>query len=305
MQSGNEETQVRLKTKGGVYVISNTLTGDCYIGSSVDISKRWQQHRALLRIGAHHSARFQQAWDRYGEDVFLFAVLEDVTSPQDLALIEQRHMNERKPKYNASLVAINHAGHANLSRPKQITVRKVSEMMTKALEEIKSSYEHAFNIVYPLEDSSPGITLVRTLLLAVSPLIKTKDDFIQFLNAGYRALYGETEDEIRIRMGLPAGAFILDYMDNEELATNLMRIESTCSVLARVQVQDLHAACQIHETVSQTVRETIIQLGNTPPEQLAKATKSIDQAAKDEERRRTRGMDLFPEIDAPDNDASN
>ncbi len=209
-------------------------------------------------------------------------------------------MDERQPKYNTSHVAVNNAGHPNLRHPKTMTARKVSQHMLQLLEKMERSYEHAFNLVFPLEDQSLGILLTRTLLLAVSSVIETREDFMRFINAGYIALYEETENAIRIRKSLPAGAFILDYMDEEELATNIMRVQHTCSILARTQVQDLNTACQIHTDVSRTLRKLIVdKLGNTPPEDLPKARKSIEQVAKADERRRTQGMELWPELDAP------
>lgn len=62
--------------KAGIYCIQNKIDGKCYIGKSVNIPKRWKEHRALLRKGQHHNKHLQMAWNRYGEESFRFEVLE-------------------------------------------------------------------------------------------------------------------------------------------------------------------------------------------------------------------------------------
>ena len=62
--------------KSGIYCIKNKINGKCYIGKSVDISKRWDRHKAELRNGHHNNKHLQMAWDRYGEESFSFDVLE-------------------------------------------------------------------------------------------------------------------------------------------------------------------------------------------------------------------------------------
>ena len=61
----------------GIYRITNTAKGrKSYIGSSVNMEKRWIDHRSRLRRGVHFNAHLQNAWNKYGEIVFEFAVVE-------------------------------------------------------------------------------------------------------------------------------------------------------------------------------------------------------------------------------------
>ena len=48
----------------------------CYIGSSCDIWDRWVRHKKDLRNGKHHAIKLQRAWNKYGEDAFIFEVVE-------------------------------------------------------------------------------------------------------------------------------------------------------------------------------------------------------------------------------------
>lgn len=59
----------------GVYRITCIGNSQIYIGSSVNIRERWQQHLALLRRNRHSSTYLQNSYNKYGEDSFKFEVL--------------------------------------------------------------------------------------------------------------------------------------------------------------------------------------------------------------------------------------
>lgn len=79
---------MRLPLSSGVYQILCVPTGKIYIGSSVNLRERWNRHRRTLRRGNHRNAHLQHAWNRYGEDNFVFSVLEFV-KPSNLLRAEQ------------------------------------------------------------------------------------------------------------------------------------------------------------------------------------------------------------------------
>jgi group I intron endonuclease len=72
----------------GVYSITNTKNKKRYIGSAVNIERRWMTHRAYLRGGVHHSRHLQNAWNHYGEKAFSFEIL-TTCEPDDLITQEQ------------------------------------------------------------------------------------------------------------------------------------------------------------------------------------------------------------------------
>ena len=71
----------------GVYQILNLVNGKFYIGSSVNIQRRFSTHRTLLRLGEHPNKYLQNAWNKYGENSFRFIILEEV---KDLSLLRDR-----------------------------------------------------------------------------------------------------------------------------------------------------------------------------------------------------------------------
>jgi len=83
--------------KSGIYQIKNIINNKIYIGSSVDIKRRWSEHRSDLKKMKHHSIHLQRAWHHYGEDVFIFTILEDVEEPDLLIEREQHYLDLYKP----------------------------------------------------------------------------------------------------------------------------------------------------------------------------------------------------------------
>lgn len=61
----------------GIYGIRNIRNGKIYIGQTADIKNRWMSHKSELRAGRHHNKHLQSAWDKYGEDAFLFFKIEE------------------------------------------------------------------------------------------------------------------------------------------------------------------------------------------------------------------------------------
>jgi len=61
----------------GIYQIKNSVNGKCYIGQSKDIKNRFMRHKANLRHNNHVNKHLQAAWNRYGEKVFEFNIIEE------------------------------------------------------------------------------------------------------------------------------------------------------------------------------------------------------------------------------------
>ena len=61
----------------GIYCIENVDTKKKYIGQSKDIHKRWSNHKYTLNANIHDNDYLQKAWNKYGEDKFIFYVLEE------------------------------------------------------------------------------------------------------------------------------------------------------------------------------------------------------------------------------------
>lgn len=94
----------------GIYIITCTINGKIYIGSSINILKRWSDHRSALRAYRHNNPHLQRAWNKYGESAFTFEVLE-LVMPWSLLDREQYWLDKLKPYqrkvgYNIGIKAI-------------------------------------------------------------------------------------------------------------------------------------------------------------------------------------------------------
>ncbi len=62
----------------GVFQIKNKANGKMLLGSSLNLDGALNGHRFTLRIGSHRNKALQEDWNQYGEDSFLFEILETV-----------------------------------------------------------------------------------------------------------------------------------------------------------------------------------------------------------------------------------
>lgn len=60
----------------GIYGIYNKAKGIWYIGQSSDVLRRFGNHKSNLRHNNHENKHLQRAFNKYGEDAFVFQILE-------------------------------------------------------------------------------------------------------------------------------------------------------------------------------------------------------------------------------------
>lgn len=106
-----------MKGIAGVYLITNTANGRIYVGSTVDLAKRWGRHQDELRRGVHHNPALQAAWSHHGPDAFAFSVLETVMekTKESILAAEQRWLDryragKDRSTYNYLAIAGSHLG---------------------------------------------------------------------------------------------------------------------------------------------------------------------------------------------------
>ena len=78
----NQEYMKRPKP-AGVFQIKNTANGKVLLGSSLNLEGPLNSHRFMLKIGSHRNKALQQDWNQYGEQNFVFEILETVTIKDD------------------------------------------------------------------------------------------------------------------------------------------------------------------------------------------------------------------------------
>ena len=93
-----------------IYKIRNVVNQKFYVGSTGNTRERFRCHRNRLRKNKHHCQHLQAAWNKYGEECFIFEVIEHVESIDRLQAAENVWLAEwvgkpicyNKSKYSES-----------------------------------------------------------------------------------------------------------------------------------------------------------------------------------------------------------
>ena len=88
-----------MKRVSAVYKIINEVTGDFYIGSSVDVMNRWAHHKCSSTWKNEPNKRLYQDMQKYGLDKFKFQIIIAII-PERLKQTEQDYIEMMKPTYN-------------------------------------------------------------------------------------------------------------------------------------------------------------------------------------------------------------
>lgn len=94
----------------GIYTIVNLVNQHFYVGSATSLRQRKHNHFRDLRTGNHKNPYLQRAYDLYGSDNFLFAIVEHVEHVENLILREQHYIDTLNPEYNIARTAGSNLG---------------------------------------------------------------------------------------------------------------------------------------------------------------------------------------------------
>ena len=80
----------------GVYQIRNIVNEKVLVGGTLNLDAIFNRHEFQLRMGKHPNVSLQKEWNQFGEDAFVFEVLDELASreemrndsPEDVALLE-------------------------------------------------------------------------------------------------------------------------------------------------------------------------------------------------------------------------
>lgn len=89
----------------GVFQVKNTANAKVLLGSSLNLEGPLNAHKFMLTIGSHRNKALQKDWNEYGEDKFVFEILETVKVKDDpsfnlndeLTLLEHIWIEKLKP----------------------------------------------------------------------------------------------------------------------------------------------------------------------------------------------------------------
>jgi group I intron endonuclease len=139
-----EEYKMGMNLKqSGIYQIRNLVNGKVYVGSAVNIERRLYRHKYQLHNNKHDNEYLQRSWNKYGENIFAFEVLEFVKDAEVLLEREQYWLDlfksyVRENGYNICPKAGNSSGTRHSEETKRLIgqrskERNAVEVMNKTL----------------------------------------------------------------------------------------------------------------------------------------------------------------------------
>ena len=138
----------------GIYCIVNTYNDKCYVGSAVNIRKRWEFHKWQLKFNKHNNKHLQNAWTKYKQSTFIFTVIE-ITDLENLIEREQYWIDTLNPEYNICPTAGSPLGREvtietrlkiSISQKGKIIPNEQKAKMSKAKLGVSLSNEHRLKL---------------------------------------------------------------------------------------------------------------------------------------------------------------
>ncbi len=129
----------------GVYRIINKKNDKKYFGSSKNIEKRFRDHKNKLKRNNHENIILQRAWNKYGEEFFLFEIVE-LCDKELLFETEQKYLNI-SPEYN---IGINASGGDNISNHPHR-----EDIIKRMIKSVKNRYDSMTDIEKKEKHSKP------------------------------------------------------------------------------------------------------------------------------------------------------
>jgi hypothetical protein len=106
------EAEYRIQKKAEqpacVYQIVNSVNNKIYIGETTRGEIRWNEHKQQLRGNRHPNPKLQADFNKFGEEVFKWSIIEEYPKDKDTLLLGEintidKLLREGKELYNLSL----------------------------------------------------------------------------------------------------------------------------------------------------------------------------------------------------------
>lgn len=156
-------TTIDKKKKSGIYQIRNIKNNKIYIGQSRRIAYRKSQHRRELKDGKHYNQYLQRSFDKYGDEAFVFEVLEycheEYLNERERYWIEKKESEYADKGYNAAY-AVTQFEHYDKNRRVNKNKRKCSKWVYT--EEIKKKYQESIANYWSREESHINHSLAKS-----------------------------------------------------------------------------------------------------------------------------------------------
>lgn len=196
-----------LQNKSGIYMFINLNNGKRYIGSSKNIYNRIHEHIHNLNNNKAHNKHFQASWNKYGEELFMYTVLEycnekirfereqyyiDVIHPEYnltshvTANTEYSPTQEVRDKISQTLKNKYNKGELKAYRQDHNWIKSyIYNVRTYKLEAICDCRNDAFRLLNCKKPGKPEEVLYKNRYCITSNEFKTKSDLQNYINKNF------------------------------------------------------------------------------------------------------------------------
>ena len=219
---------------------------------------------------------YNKSWSNYFQNdssqEFFDALERSLGIPRDLLIrIIKKGPNDQRGTWIHPQIAINLATWLNPDFAVQVSEWVINWMLGAAKKQ--SDYPDFESLsedekrLYLREQVRASNTILHETAKGAG--VHTPKDFSIFNARGYQGMYEKKGVQaIRDHKGLPSKAAILDHMGSTELAANLFRITQTDEKLIKENISNKWDANEAHYEIGQKVRQAMIEMSGTPPEDL-------------------------------------
>lgn len=159
--------KVKVKVKiCGLYEIINSFTGIRYVGSSSNILHRFHTHRSALKLGKHENAYLQNAWNKYGEEAFVFEIICETTEDNkrvseqrllDGAMVSGEKLYNISPIADGGMTGRRHTEESKRKMSEKAKGRKLSEERCRQIAETSRGRKHSEETKAKISAGNKGV----------------------------------------------------------------------------------------------------------------------------------------------------
>lgn len=233
------------KKISGIYQIKNKINNKIYVGSSINIYRRWKEHIRYLNDNTHHNIHLLRAWKKYGKENFEFSIIEELLPMQNESkkvfterIIEKEQYYIDKFNCSNSYIGYNISGTASGGDAQKITFDNFDEkekIFTKeqfiylvfllittdyTLKKIAQITQLNYHIVYNIynrktcKDLTKGLTFLKRK--DTSNISVIENNYVNYIEQMFKD--GKSYNEMSKELNLPLNS-IKKYCKNNELFT--------------------------------------------------------------------------------------
>lgn len=135
----------------GIYAVSGVIDGGIYLGATVDLERRRNEHLSALANDRHFNPNLQGACRTFGRENFVFLVLRNTDDPSELSRHEQEyitHYSKSGKLYNLVL-SVPKEHHPSGYKLSEETRRKQSDAKKGKKKRIEQTRAKIYRFVNP------------------------------------------------------------------------------------------------------------------------------------------------------------